>query len=517
MSLRKNLGMLVLAGFMVLGSGCVKQISMPTIVETPATELQTRIEREIRKHDKWIEGYIQQDYTKTKGNYHVSLRIESETRLKETQEIGLLGHSGAYDPSKDVLFLPMLPESSLSNSINSINHELWHAFFDGVGKRGLYYHRDSSVPSLEEITQYTTKRVSGEDFLQLRETLEKQQELNYIRYLFKRVTYHSNTSKFLTDIISSIFQYLQENSNLQQYLEQDDRDKISKQRDKIYLRSLSQTNTLLDLISWFEPTAKKFENLENFTLDQAIETREKLEKYNVWLETYQDLIKSAREFRREVWSAYDKAEEKYIDEEIKKLRDLANIEANVDLKNALEAQIEMISNRNIFFGLMLSNRMLIESSESLSMLPSIMSGSMSDIAFMTNKYKISQILKNPDEVMARIIDSLYSLHFGPVTQNYFPLNDEDLRFLGRFTENPFQHDLEFAGRPDFGEKYFRKGIEKYRLGLKMIKDGIKPEEVKRQLEYATSFEYQGSRYQWPEARFSIKGKIPVLESVREKN
>jgi len=55
---------------------------------------------------------------------------------------------------------------------------------------------------------------------------------------------------------------------------------------------------------------------------------------------------------------------------------------------------------------------------------------------------------------------------------------------------------------------FRKGIEKYRVGLIMLNDGHDPIEVKEKLKYATELVYKGKKYSWPESNITIKGNIP---------
>jgi len=106
------------------------------------------------------------------------------------------------------------------------------------------------------------------------------------------------------------------------------------------------------------------------------------------------------------------------------------------------------------------------------------------------------------EIFARVIDSLYNLNFTKVSSNEFTLHEGDLRFL---------EDLNYKGK-----KLFWKGVQKYRLGLEMIRDGMNPAYVKEKLEYATSFVYKDNVYFWPDSNITITGDIPRLSKDTER-
>jgi hypothetical protein len=105
-------------------------------------------------------------------------------------------------------------------------------------------------------------------------------------------------------------------------------------------------------------------------------------------------------------------------------------------------------------------------------------------------------LENTGENLARMVSCMYNLYFGPTTLENQPLCEEDLSFLSTFS---------FRGVP-----LFAKGIEKYRVGMSMIKEGMTPEHVKAALEYATRFSYQGQEHSWQETPFSINGSEFLL-------
>ncbi len=112
-------------------------------------------------------------------------------------------------------------------------------------------------------------------------------------------------------------------------------------------------------------------------------------------------------------------------------------------------------------------------------------------SFIT-EMKLDELTTENSETIARIVDATCSLNYGEVTQIKYTPREEDLEFLSRIRYN--------------GSQVFEKCISKYKLGIKMIRDGIPIEKV-RELEYANKFSYNGINYSWPENSFKLKCKI----------
>jgi len=91
------------------------------------------------------------------------------------------------------------------------------------------------------------------------------------------------------------------------------------------------------------------------------------------------------------------------------------------------------------------------------------------------------------EVHARIIDSVMSVYVNEKTDVFPPAlwrqRPEELAYLSTWR---------YKGNP-----VFQKSLEKYNLALEMQKDGVSPENIRKQLEYAVSFTYKGESYNWP--------------------
>ena len=94
-----------------------------------------------------------------------------------------------------------------------------------------------------------------------------------------------------------------------------------------------------------------------------------------------------------------------------------------------------------------------------------------------------------DEIFARQVDSLMNVYLGPDTMRNYRLYEDDLKMFEM---------MKYEGKP-----MFKKAVEKYRLGIKMLNDGIDWQEIGKKLQYATSYEYKGVKYHWPENSVAI--------------
>lgn len=112
---------------------------------------------------------------------------------------------------------------------------------------------------------------------------------------------------------------------------------------------------------------------------------------------------------------------------------------------------------------------------------------------------IRNFMLEPGEIFARMMDSGYTVSVDGDCWNHPLLSEKELDILSRMKQN---------GRP-----MLEKLTGRYRLALKMKKDGIDPKEIRRQLEYATHFEYKGEVHDWPAQEIRIVGKIPRITRV----
>ncbi|MFC1767288.1 hypothetical protein ACFLZ2_01890 [Candidatus Margulisiibacteriota bacterium] len=103
------------------------------------------------------------------------------------------------------------------------------------------------------------------------------------------------------------------------------------------------------------------------------------------------------------------------------------------------------------------------------------------------------------EVLAREVEALVSVYLGPDREGYYKLNERELLMFEK---------MEYKGKP-----MFKKAVEKYRLGMQMMEDGIGWGKVQDELQYATSYMYNGKQYSWPETKSNLQVQAPLLPSL----
>lgn len=113
--------------------------------------------------------------------------------------------------------------------------------------------------------------------------------------------------------------------------------------------------------------------------------------------------------------------------------------------------------------------------------------------FITHQIEMNVQKTIVGETVAREMESLYQVYRGPQSETLFTIQPA----LRRFWES-WEYD---------GKAMFRKMLEKNLVADFLIADGQTPEQVQQKLEYATTFEHKGIKYDWPRNSISLKGKI----------
>jgi hypothetical protein len=96
---------------------------------------------------------------------------------------------------------------------------------------------------------------------------------------------------------------------------------------------------------------------------------------------------------------------------------------------------------------------------------------------------------SPDEIVARMVDSLMSCYVGEDTANLYALTDEECGTFRKMTLD--------------GKPMFKKALEKHELGKALLKKGYKPHEIRAMLEYATYYSDGESAHVWPETSVGL--------------
>lgn len=111
------------------------------------------------------------------------------------------------------------------------------------------------------------------------------------------------------------------------------------------------------------------------------------------------------------------------------------------------------------------------------------------------------------ELFVRMIDALMSVSLNDDSEEQdFSETNYDLKPLLNEADLKIFERMKFGGMP-----MFQKAIQKYKLGLQMLKNNHSPQEIRRRLEYATHYVYKGKEYFWPDNGFKIIGEIPFKE------
>jgi len=434
--------------------------------------LQASIEREIRKHDPWVEWYIESDYTNDQKESHVSLRILPIGAYEIYLKDGGLPISGAYHSGLDFLILlqPSTEDGeSVDAMVDAIDHELLHGLFDDRNTKGILHDPDYIGPTLQEISDYAAKRTSGPEFSALREQIDTRKEFEGFKGIFKSLISTFEKSHITAlQIHLKTLDYIDENPELEDFIFDDEKKVISSQRNYVFQNLKNNQEIISEMADWmsdwFSPIIS---DKEEFTSEYVRAGKDKLKEFGEEFEKYGDVLQQTRDFSDKVRRIYGQAEYTKSGKKIGKSKNFSDPSSSSDSVTR--------------------------------------DSTISRLVYQSNIHQLDKILNDPNEVMARVVDSLYSVYFGPVTQNKFPLTEQDLDFLAGFK----------VKRNGMVIPLFAKGIEKYRVGMEMIEEGHRPEAVKRQLEHSNYFAFKGRIYHWPEANFKIKGNIPYFVPIIE--
>jgi len=520
--MRKTLAALTVAAWL---AGCTQQEIKPA-AKVPARDMQdvsatapvdsqtawmNALEREIRKNDDWVVEEVQQDYTGVQETKHVKLRRLSKKVVEAMEKVGLVGFNAAYDEKKDVLLLPYAKSDKEQKEVlEAITHELWHALYDGEGVKGLMHDPRYNGPSREEIAAYCKQKTTSAAFEKLRSDMKADEEFENVKEIMKKIVVNYGSSlKSSTEKLKELKEDSLAHKTAEKYVDEKDKKAIADELNAIDVQSEKYIDAFVKFYDWFkEWNTKQGSRKEMLSLDEVAGLKDRLIKATQEFDKYTGLGERLQGLETKMQTVYDAAEDKAY-EEFSNEQDKLVAKCKEDLAGAPEEQKKQMqevidqskqcketldrtrANRREMRKTM---RSLKDFSRSAGRFTMSSNAIIDKLVKTDNLSKIDKVLNDPNEVMARVVESLYDIYFGQVTQNQFPLGDQDLEFLGRFTLN--------------GKKLFQKGLEKYRVGRRMVRAGFSQEKVREQLEYATRFTYDGRTYEWPAANFKITGHIP---------
>lgn len=482
-----------------------KPISLPQETDDP---WQKSVSREISKHDAWVEWEVRDDYSKDQEK-RITLRRVPDTHVKEMSEHGVLGTHGTYDPFTDTLELrDSVDEQATAGSLDALDHELFHALFDEQEKKGIIFSPQYRGPSVEEITQYAKQRVSSDAFASVRKNLHERVMEETIDVLINHlVNYLNRIDESFDKAFERTGEIFESNKEYRHLISDEDRKELADAYIALKDRHVNFAVVREDIGQQSDKNEAEYGNRE-LSLEDMIKLRDNTLACIEQCKPYLGVIEASRDLVENYRRIFGKAKDIVMDEKISEYdAKIAEYEKRGDSESANEY-------RSMRQGI-LSRRKLSQSVDSFLAITRHSEAELHKLQDeVTNQVAnsnidtINKILDDPNEIMARLVDSLYSLYTGPVTQNLFPLTNTDLEFLDRFK---YQRD----GNE---QPLFRKGVERYRVMLALIADSTSPQDAKSMLEYATQYTHKrpdGSivKYSWPAAKFEIKGSVPLSQTV----
>ncbi|HLD07313.1 MAG TPA: hypothetical protein VJC16_07340 [Candidatus Nanoarchaeia archaeon] len=449
MGLRNRFMGLAAAGIVGLGSDMpafAQHAPEQTTVAADSASFEQMVEKELRKMDWWVAEEVQQDY-----NGGDSLKVQLRTVRRDDMR------KAAFFGVDDVVLLPL---EDMRAATRALPHELWHALYDQWQRPGILSRDEYTGPLLSEIDRYCTKKLETGDF-----------------GLFKQ---------FLTEAAPAAFRYLGWDGDYRFAVADDE-----KTGDMLAELAAIPDNQVTALE---EEHQLLYQKLQDFYQDIM-----------VW-QGYKSMIAGA-DLDTPEWGLMVRM--------VSGLKGLPDLEVHATVAKEmadLREKVSAIYTKRLEAGALADKQgthlLADEFVEEMRLMNREMMKNLIQLRIRASTEQF-QSIATPNEIMGRMIGSLYNLYYGSITQDNFQLGEDDLQFLERFVYKE--------------RKLFGKGIEKYRLGLAMLQNGISPAKITQGLEYATSFTYEGKTYSWPEADFRIKGNIRMdeaqdrLNSIRDGN
>ncbi len=462
------------------------------------------IEGEVNKYGKWILGYVKSDYSAAEGPGFAKLRRRPAGEIQKMQETGFLGDHGSYNYDDDTISIPTpANEDEKEEDIEGVDHEIFHSLLDDKNKKGMIFWKGYQGPSKEEIEEYARAKIAGPEFnfikremrfagtMQIQAAKKKAAE-SFMRYRIRKITEKQGSF----------------DSNYKNY--------------KQYEKYLARKDVEL-----VEASSARIEESRK----KAISDLRLLEKDVTYLGARQKQLPRGKEMTEETMELYEKfaleetefldrcinilnQEKGYLDqldEANKLLMDMGfrGIAARIDNDIARYSQMKsrdpsnakhydyLISIARKEKETMAYMKQQLDASWALNIDEDALEHLTSleyYIPALLNISEIEKITQDPQEVFARMGDSLMNVYFGPIGQKLYPITDHDIGFWRRFRYK--------------GQLMFGKQVEKAETGMQMIRDGYTPLQVRQLLEYAEAFTYKERTYSWPAAGFRIRGEIP---------
>ncbi len=479
-----------------------QQISEPHYTEQ---SLISRVENAFSKHDPWVLEWVQQDYTGASPLKPVRLGVQPLEEIKVLGALGSAGHHAFFSPTlRQLVYAETETPEDEKRTTESTHHELSHLVF-GL----LIDHPDYSGPKKEDIITHVTQKTKGKDFENLRRKITAAIQVENLKTFLPKfgtyVTLLSTVRQTYTKIQDKFKRFADD--ELEQYLTPEERNTLTVARETFATRYSALQAANSEYARVFEKDIKPLSTQFDATKEDP--DLEVLTRF-CWLlfdsfkrfEPFADVPQEMNALRTLATTTFNTATERKCSKQIKDLEAQAAAAPTPELRAEFEDAIKM--SRDLYGMLRLSqepesvNDSFSRLETSFSSFTANTRTILTSLVSGDNTSKIDAILNNPDEALARMVAAAFVLHFGPVTQDYYPLTPADETFLGSFT---------FRGAPLYG-----KQLRRHALARRMITNGRDPADVQRQLSDATSFTYNGETFSFPALPFTLHGGIPSFRT-----
>ena len=466
---------------------------------TEAADGLRAAEMELRGLDPLFVAGFETDYTNDTREGGVTL-----ARLKVTRGVNFLA---AYHAGRDALILTTSEDGAiLPESATHVAHEGYHVIDDNSGEqKGILHVEGYKGPGEDEIKEYTRKKLEM-DLEQLESALE----------ISKVMATAVGDMSQVADVYVPIYRSAQKGWGASQeiFSESVDFEPELEEKERELLRKGGVKK--MEALGFFKGSLGEMSRISK-EMAEYVKEREsqglfaELERVSSFvrgfrslledLQKYESLPQEIAAYRATMAETFGKAEKRSYDKRLAAAKQKLEKAVTGEEKMEAEWEIEDLKiDHEVFEASMKQEKSMALESSAMTSLASSLGKRISE-AYSSNSMRSLEEITEPHEIMARMVDSLYSLYTGKVTEHYFPLTEADLEFLGKF---------EFRG-----ERIFKKGLEKYQVMLEMVAEGKDTEFVRKLLRRAVELKWKGRVYSWPEQEIEIKGQPPELAEVVE--
>lgn len=473
------------------------QDSQPEQRELPTIgDYEAQLERELMKHDRWIEDYLGQDYSEP-GAMPLRLNLEQVNDYMKpiSQMPGSWYRHGSININSD---------STPEQTIESIDHAVLRGMWEYVIVAG-----DYEGPSMEEIAEVCEDLMDSQAYRQLRRRQHARTEMQLLfppRHTMRNVERLERIRDSLENLCEFNYEFRMppgDDTNSLEILDEVQDERLHNWASRIIAqittgleeyREVGQEMTSIldkyrDRQDQIDELAQNLEQLvPDFDrycglLDQFNELEPFWNRVMGFASTYQTRIQSnLEEIQARIARELSELDEGDFGGGIIPGARIPTPEQEADRERGsllrwqdmhlthLGVEVDRISAQ-------IRNAEYIYQEAVVGALP------------VARAAQIQDTTTEPKEIFIRMLDAVYSMHVGEPTEWLYTPAPKDLEFLERFMYED--------------EQLFRKGIEKYKIAREMQDRGM--EELIPNLEYVTGMRAGQLNYEWPSADIDIVG------------